>query len=260
MDRDDVVGYSVEAGVATIVLRQPSLTTLGKEALLGAVTSAAEDGAVRAVVLTGTGRVFCAGQDLDEHAEALRADPSTAFDTLARHYNPIVASLASAPKPVIAAVNGTAAGAGLSLALAADLRVAAAGARFATAFTAIGLSFDSGLSVTLARAVGSARASELILLGEPFTAEQGLAWGLVGRVVPAEEVLAEAGRLAARLAAGPTAAYAAAKAALAAAGPPLAEVLEAERAAQVDLGRSSEHRAAVEAFVEQRRRRAAGQA
>ena len=216
---------------------------------------------MRAVVLTGTGRVFCAGQDLGEHAEALQQDPARAFDTLEEHYNPIVRALTGTPKPVIAAINGTCAGAGLSLALACDLRLAAAGAKLATAFTAIGLSFDSGLSASLARAVGSARAGELILLGEPFTAEQALEWGLVGRVVPADELAGEAAALAARLADGPTLAYAAAKRTMADAwGRPLADVLRAETEAQVALGGTADHAEAVDAFLHKRSPRFTGTA
>ena len=119
------------------------------------------------------------------------------------------------PKPVVAAINGACVGAGLGFALACDLRVAAAGATFATAFAAIGLTADSGLSATLARSVGAARAAELLLLGESFTAEQAAEWGLVRAVVPAEQVLDAALELARTLAAGPTAAYAEIKQALA---------------------------------------------
>ena len=135
------------------------------------------------MVLTGAGRAFCAGQDLAEHAATLDDDPATAFATIEEHYTPIVNVLTTMPKPVLAAINGTCVGAGLGLALACDLRIAAAGARLATAFTAIGLTCDSGLSATLVRAVGAARASELILLGEPFTVEQAAEWGLVSQVV-----------------------------------------------------------------------------
>src|SRR5579875_224520 len=133
--QDADVGYEVAGAVATLTLRRPALTTAAKEQLLGAVTRAAEDDDVRAVVLTGSGRAFCAGQDLGEHAEALERDPGTAFETIGRHYNPVISALTGAPKPVVAAINGTCAGAGISLALACDVRLAAAGARFATAFT-----------------------------------------------------------------------------------------------------------------------------
>jgi 2-(1,2-epoxy-1,2-dihydrophenyl)acetyl-CoA isomerase len=244
------VSSEVADSVATIRMLRPALTTAMKGELLAAASAAAGDDAVRAIVLTGTGKVFCAGQDLADHAEALSNHPDTAFTTLRRHYNPLVRALTNAPKPVIAAINGSCAGAGLSLALACDLRVAAAGARFATAFTAIGLSFDSGLSATLARAVGTARASELILLGEPFTAEQALAWGLVGRVVPPTDLDQAVSGIASKLAAGPTRAYAAAKRAITGAWTaPLSSVLEAEAATQAGLGATRDHRQAVQSFI-----------
>jgi 2-(1,2-epoxy-1,2-dihydrophenyl)acetyl-CoA isomerase len=244
--------------VVTITLdradRGNALTAQLKGELLDALTEAADDGEVRAVVLTGAGKAFCAGQDLAEHAAALDAGPSTAFDTIERHYAPIVTTLATMPKPVIAAINGACAGAGLGLALACDLRIAAAGARLSTAFTAIGLTCDSGLSATLVRAVGAARASELILLAEPFTAEQAAQWGVVTQVVPADELSTAAAELAGRLAAGPTSAYAAAKRAIAAAvDPPLEAVLRSEGEAQRRLGATSDHIGAVEAFLAKRR-------
>ncbi len=248
------VSVRVADGVATITMASPALTGDAKRSLLEAVPAVAADTSVRAIVLTGTGRVFCAGQDLHEHAAALDKDPATALDTVAEHYNPLVLAIAAAPKPVLAAINGTCAGAGLSLALACDLRICAAEAKFSTAFTGIGLAPDSGLSATLARAVGSARASELVLLSEPFTAADALAWGLVGRLVPAGDLAAEAAALAGRLAAGPTLAYAASKQALARAwAHPLPQVLEGERDDQVRLGQTQDHRDAVTAFRSKQR-------
>lgn len=243
-----------QGAVATVTLNRPDrgngLTAELKHRLVEALEQIGKDDAVRAVVLTGAGKSFCVGQDLAEHADALRADAGTAFDTVGEHYNPIVTALATMPKPVVAAVNGTCFGAGLGFALACDLRIASSGARFGTAFTAIGLTCDSGLSASLVHAVGAARASELVLLGEPFTAQQALDWGIVGRVVPAEEVAAAAAKLAERLAAGPTAAYAEVKQALAAARQPaLADVLRSEGEAQARLGLTQDHRAAVEAFL-----------
>lgn len=244
--------------VATITLNRPdrgnALITALKSELLTALTELGDDEDTRAVVLTGAGTAFCAGQDLAEHAAALDADPTSAFATIEQHYAPIVTALTTMPKPVLAAINGTCVGAGLGLALACDLRIAAATARLATAFTAIGLTCDSALSATLVRAVGAARASELILLGEPFTAEQALQWGIVSRVVEAAEFAGAAAELAARLAAGPTLAYAESKRAIAAAvDPPLGEVLAAEAAAQARLGMSHDHAAAVEAFLAKRK-------
>src|SRR3954454_4386598 len=168
----------------------PALDTMAKTSLRDAVVEAAGDAAVRAVLLTGTGRVFCTGQDLREHADTLHEAPAMAFTTLDDHYNPLISALVSMPKPVLAVINGSCAGAGLSIAMACDLRIAAAGARFNTAFASIALTADSGLSASLSRAVGPARASELLLLAQPFSAEDALQWGLVGRLVPAEEIAA----------------------------------------------------------------------
>ncbi|HLI23837.1 MAG TPA: enoyl-CoA hydratase-related protein [Acidimicrobiales bacterium] len=245
------VGYDVSGAVATITLTTPALGTQAKDSLLEAVGAAQSDESVRCVVLTGTGRVFCAGQDLGEHRAALEDGGSQgALSTIAAHYNPIVTALATMAKPVVAAINGSCAGAGLGLALACDIRVAAAGAKFTTAFTAIGLTPDSGLSASLARAVGTARASELVLLSQPFTAEEALAWGLVGRVVPGEQLAAEVEALAGRLAAGPTLAYAVAKRAMRQAwGAPWDQVLAAEERDQIALGATTDHQGAVEAFV-----------
>jgi len=244
------VSVDVQDAVGVLTLTVPALTTAAKQQLLDGVNRLADDPAVRAIVLTGTGRVFCAGQDLREHAAALQSDPGHAFDSLAEHYNPLVLALTGAPKPVVAAINGTCAGAGISLALACDVRVCSAAATFATAFTGIGLTADCGLSATLARAVGAARASELLLLAEPFTARQALDWGLVGRLAEPDAVLADSLAVAGRLAAGPTLAYAEVKRAIRdAATQPLPDVLTAEHAAQVRLGRTADHAGAVQAFL-----------
>ena len=246
--------YAVNGAVATITMSTPSLGLAAKQMLLAAVTEAAGDDGVRAVVLTGTGRVFTAGQDLREHADALREAGPDAFDTIAAHYNPLITALATMAKPVLAAINGTCAGAGLGLALACDLRIAAQEARFTTAFTGIGLTPDSGLSASLARAVGTARASELIILSTPFTAEDALSWGIVGRLVPAGELAATAQEVASGLAAGPTLAYAAAKRAIRQAwASPWPDVLAAEARDQAALGATADHRGAVDAFLAKRR-------
>lgn len=235
-------------GVATVTLARPSLSTTAKSALRDALADVSADESIRAAVLTGTGKAFCVGQDLAEHAAALEADPATAFTTIAEHYNPIVTALATMPKPVVAAINGTCVGAGLGFALACDVRIASESARFGTAFTGIALAPDSGLSVSLARAVGVARASELILLAETFTAADALAWGVVCKLAPADDLPVAAQKLATRLATGPTQAYAEAKAALAAAYP-LAEALDREGAAQARLGSTVDHQHAVKAFL-----------
>jgi 2-(1,2-epoxy-1,2-dihydrophenyl)acetyl-CoA isomerase len=251
---EEIVTITADDAVGVVTMRSPALTRRAKRQLLAGLRQLSGDDSVRAVVLTGSGRVFCAGQDLGEHAAALEADPASAFSTLGEDYNPIVLALATMAKPVVAAINGTCAGAGISLALACDIRVCAETAKFATAFTGIGLTFDSGLSATLARAVGTARASELILLAEPFTAQQALDWGLVGRLAGPDRVLGDAMALASRLAAGPTLAYATAKKAVQdAAQPSLPDVLAAEQEAQSRLGLTSDHRNAVAAFLAKRR-------
>jgi 2-(1,2-epoxy-1,2-dihydrophenyl)acetyl-CoA isomerase len=251
--RDDT-----DPAVAVLTLNRPArynaLTTELKSELLAAVGELAKAEEVRALVLTGAGKAFCVGQDLGEHAEALRTDPAMAFDTVTAHYNPIVTGLVGLPFPVVAAINGPCVGAGLGFALACDLRIAAAGLKFSTAFTGIGLTADSGLSASLAHAVGVSRATELLLLGEPFTAEDAQAWGLVRAVVPPGEVVPAALELARRLAAGPTKAYVEVKRGIRfAAGSALPDVLAAEGAAQARLAATSDHTGAVEAFLAKRR-------
>ncbi|KAA1426075.1 enoyl-CoA hydratase/isomerase family protein [Nocardioides antri] len=250
--------------VATVTLNRPdrrnALTVEVKEALVTALAGIAEDTDVRAVVLTGSGSAFCVGQDLGEHADALEEDPATAFDTVVQHYTPIVTALATMPKPVVAAVNGTCVGAGLGFALACDLRVFAAGATLGTAFTAIGLTCDSGLASTLPRAVGEARARELVLLGRNFTPEEAVTWGIAGQVVPVDDVAATAAETAARLAAGPTLAYAESKRLLAVGlDRSLADTLGEEAVAQARCGASQDHAGAVTAFLNRERPTFAGE-
>jgi 2-(1,2-epoxy-1,2-dihydrophenyl)acetyl-CoA isomerase len=252
-----------DPAVGVVQLNRPrqrnALTLELKKSLLESLRSVAEDPEVRAVVLAGSGKAFSVGQDLGEHAQALRDDAGSAFDTIEAHYNPIVRTLATMPKPVVAAINGAAVGAGLGFALACDLRVAADSASFATAFAAIGLTADSGLSASLVHSVGASRARELMLLGEPFGAEQAGQWGLVRAVVPAAQVMDVALELARRLAEGPTAAYAEIKKGLAiGAVSPLEAVLAAEGAGQARLGLTGDHQAAVAAFLAKQRPRFEG--
>ncbi|MFG1965236.1 enoyl-CoA hydratase/isomerase family protein [Nonomuraea sp. NPDC049028] len=259
LERDaTTVIFERDGAVAVLTLNRPdrrnALDAGTKTALRRALEEAASDDAVRAVLLTGAGSAFCVGQDLAEHAAALRADAEHAFDTVEEDYAPIIRLVATMGKPVVAAVNGTCVGAGLALALACDLRVLAEEAVFATAFTGIGLTCDSGLSTTLTRAVGEARAKELVLLGESFTAQQAVAWGISGRVVPRADVGTAGREFAARLAAGPTAAYAASKLLIAQSwGRDLGTVLTAEAHAQAQLGLTADHTGAVEAFLAKRK-------
>jgi len=243
-----------DGGVRTLTLNRPaaynSLTTELKDQLLAALHAAAADPSVRAVVLTGAGKAFCAGQDLKEHVSALQAGEAGLWDTVEAHYNPITLAIARMPKPVIAAVNGMAAGAGASFAYAADLRIAGRSAKFLMAFANIGLSADSGGSWTLPRLIGYGRAMEMMLLATPVDAERALAIGMVNQVVPDEEVVKTAHELAGRMAAGPTTAYARIKAAmLVAAGTDLDGALAEESAGQAAAGATQDHKAAVEAFV-----------
>ncbi len=249
----DTVAREDARGVATLTLQRPALSSALRGELLTAVREIAADGSVRAVLLTGSGRAFCVGQDLAEHVESLRGNAATSLSVVEDEYNPLILALAALEVPVVVGINGACAGAGLGIALAGDLRVAAAGAKFTTAFTGIGLSSDSALAARLVHCVGMSRATQLLLLPEPFSAETAGEWGLVHRVVPPEEVLPEAGALAARLAAGPTASYRAVKRVLAtAATDSLEDTLALEARLQTSLGQTADHREAVEAFLAKR--------
>jgi 2-(1,2-epoxy-1,2-dihydrophenyl)acetyl-CoA isomerase len=250
-------------GVATITMLRPGLSSTSRKELLAAAQDVAADDSVRAVLLIGTGRAFCVGQDLNE-SRARRAgeempdpdlpvDPEERLPVLVEEYNPLILALSRLPVPLVVGINGACAGAGLGVALTGDLRVAAAGAKITTAFTGVGLSSDSAVASRLVHCVGGARATELLLLPEPFLAETAAQWGLVHRVVPAEQVHAEAHALAARLAAGPTAAYRAVKTVLAtAATDSLEATLDLEARLQVHAGRTADHREAVAAFLAKR--------
>lgn len=248
------VRYQVDDGVGLITLDRPeamnSLDTATKVALRDAVLAAGSDDAVRAVVLTGSGKAFCVGQDLKEHAQALATGESGLATTVREHYNPTVRALLTMPKPVIAAVNGVAAGAGASYAFACDLRIVADTAGFNLAFAAIGLSSDTGSSWTLPRLVGWAKARELLFLPRTVAADEALRLGLATEVVPAADVLARATELARGFAAGPTRAYAALRQALEfSATHGLDDSLSHEADMMQWTGASDDHRAAVEAFL-----------
>ncbi|WP_214412654.1 enoyl-CoA hydratase-related protein [Sphaerisporangium fuscum] len=253
----DGVLYSVEDGVATVTLNRPdamnSLTITMKAALLEALERARDDDRVRAVLLTGAGRGFCAGQDLREHATNLEAGVGL-DNTVRAHYNPIILTITGMGKPVVAAVNGIAAGAGASLAFACDFRVVSEAAKFAMAFSGIGLAPDSGASWTLPRLVGPARARELLLLGEPVDAAKALELGIATTVVPADRLTQAARDLAVRLAQGPTLAYGAIKQALDfSAAHPLEDSLEVEADLQDFCAKTDDHREATKAFLAKQR-------
>ncbi len=250
----DSVLLDLADGVATVTLNRPasmnSLSLEVKESLLATLTALAADQAVRAVVLTGAGRAFCVGQDLREHAALLASGDPRPLQTVRDHYNPIALALARLPKPVVAAVNGMAAGAGAGLAFACDFRIAGEGSGFLLAFARVGLGADTGASWTLPRLVGHARATALMMLAEPVAPAQALEMGLVTAVVPDDRVLAAAHELASRLAAGPTLAYACIKESLAYGGSAsLPDALEREAALQAVAGASADHRNATAAFL-----------
>ena len=208
-------------GVFAITLNRPEvLNAVNREAiaeLADAAGEAAEDRAARAVLLQGAGKHFCAGGDITMFAELIRLAPAERQKALYRivdTLHPLLIRLRHMPKPVIAAVQGAAAGFGLSLVLAADLALAAEDAVFTSGYIHLGTSPDGGMTATLARAGGLKHAAELMLLGDRFDARRALALGLVNRVVPAEVLAAEADALANRLAAGPTHAYGRTKALL----------------------------------------------
>jgi 2-(1,2-epoxy-1,2-dihydrophenyl)acetyl-CoA isomerase len=229
------------------------LTLELKEDLLAALRDAAADAAVRAVVITGAGKAFCAGQDLKEHVAMMRAQDPAPMQTVVSHYNPMIATITGMPKPVLAAINGLAAGAGASLAYASDLRIAASSAKFLMAFANIGLTADSGASWTLPRLIGYGRAMEMMLLGATVTAEHALSIGMVTQVVADDAVLSTAQELATRMAAGPTTAYAKIKEALlAGAAGALSDALAVEARTQAEAGATSDHTEGVAAFVEKR--------
>jgi 2-(1,2-epoxy-1,2-dihydrophenyl)acetyl-CoA isomerase len=259
----DTVLYDVTDGLATITLNRPdamnALDDATKDALRDTLRQAAGDPAVRAVLLTGNGRAFCVGQDLKEHITHLREQGGSALTTVAEHYNPITLAIASMPKPVVAGVNGVAAGAGAGFAFAADYRVVADTAAFNTAFAGIALTADSGMSWSLPRLVGPSRAQDLLLFPRSVKAQEALELGLANKVVPADRLAEEALATARTLAEGPTAAYAAIKESLAfGASHSLAETLEKEAELQVRAGSSRDHRAAVDAFVQKEKPRYTG--
>ena len=250
----DVLLIDRTEGVATLTLNRPesmnSLSVELKEALGAAVTDLARDDSVRAVVLTGAGRGFCVGQDLREHVALLEAADPAPLNTVSQHYNPLITGLVTMPKPVVAAVNGMAAGAGAGLAFACDFRIAAHNAGFLLAFANVGLTLDSGVSWTLPRIIGAARATALALLAEPITAEAALEMGLVNAVAEPDHTLPAAQELAARLAAGPTVAYGAIKESiLFASGASLADALAKEAELQTRCGATEDHRSSTAAFV-----------
>ena len=256
----DGLRVKIDGPVATLTLDRPAalnaLTIGVKVALRTALESIAGDPAVRAVILTGAGRAFCAGQDLAERDEP---DAAPLDVEVRERYNPIIRALRSMGQPVIAAVNGVAAGAGASLAFASDLRIAAEEARFVLAFGRIGLVPDSGATWFLPRLVGPAKAAELALVGDAVDAAEALRLGLVSSVVPGDQLLAEARAMADRLAAGAPLALSLTKGALERSLTiDLDVALEDEARLQGIAGASADHAEGLAAFREKRQPRFSG--
>ena len=241
-------------GVATVTLNRPdamnATDTATKNLLLATLVKVADDPAVRCVVLTGVGRAFCVGQDLREHVNLLSTRDESLWSTVPEHYNPIVELLSTMNKPVIAAINGVAAGAGASFAFAADLRIIVDTGGFNLAFAGIALSCDSGASWTLPRLIGTARAKELLMFPRTVPAAEALELGMVNRVVSEAELPVVVAELARTLAAGPTLAYGSIRRSVAfSAGHPLSESLAQEAGQMALTGASQDHAAAVAAFL-----------
>lgn len=253
MDRESVRSQRA-GGVLTLTLDRPPVNAFDlpmTEALLGALEHAAADPGLRCLVLTGAGRAFSAGQDVDVMHQVGRQ--VSYGEHLEQSYNRIVRLIRNLEAPVLAAVNGPAAGAGLGIALAADLRLAAESARFAFGFTTVGLTADSGVALLLPALVGLGRALEMALCERPLSASQALQHGLVLEVLPDDELPLATAALAGRLAQGPTRALALTKRLLnRAALPGLEEVLRTEAELQEQASRTEDHREGLEAFVARR--------
>lgn len=247
-----------EGGVLRIALDRPESYNACNEQLTtdlrGAIKDAERDPEVRSLLITGNGKAFCSGQDLKEAPKPGEGERRSLRDSLERRYNPIIRKLRTIPKPVITAINGVAAGAGCSLALAGDIRIMAQSSYLLQAFINIGLVPDSGSSNFLVRTVGYAKAFEIATLGEKIPAEEALALGLVNRVVPDDDLLAVAADLASRYASGPTRAYGYIKKMLdRAESGSLADSLDYEVYMQEAAGRTSDYREGVSSFVEKRK-------
>jgi 2-(1,2-epoxy-1,2-dihydrophenyl)acetyl-CoA isomerase len=249
---------SREAGIFSLTLNRPDkLNAFNPEMhqlLRDALEEARDEAAVRAVLLTGSGRGFCAGQDLSERNVSADAAPIDLSVSLGSNYNPLVRRLRALPKPVVCAVNGVAAGAGANIALACDIVLAARSASFVQSFSKLGLVPDSGGTYFLPRLVGSARAMGLALLAERLSADEAERWGLIWKAVDDDRLVEEATRIARVLAAGPTKGYGLIKKALqASAGNSLDAQLDLERDLQREAGFSEDYREGVAAFTQKRK-------
>jgi len=252
----ETIDLTTDGGAATILLNRPDALNAWNEQfgrdLLDAVESVTGDDAVRAVLITGAGRGFSSGADLKEQRTNGEGLPDLS-ERLKEIYHPIIIGLREMPKPVVSAVNGPAVGIGCSLALAADLILAAESAYFLLAFVNIGLVPDGGSTAFLPARIGLARSAEMAMLGERVPADQALEWGLVNRVVPDDDLMDEANELLDKLAKGPTASYAGGKRLLnRRVYADLQGQLDAEADAQKEQGYTKDFIEGVLAFVEKR--------
>jgi len=258
-NEEQAVRVQDEEGVRTITLNRPDKLNAFNEAMLiglgKAVKGAARDKSVRCVVITGAGRAFGAGQDLDEVSHRYKSDEPIELGThLRKHYNPIVRTIRTMEKPVIGAINGVMAGAGASIALACDFRIASDAASYASAFIHVGLIPDAGGSFMLPRLVGFGRALEIAMTGRKIRADEALQIGLFNQVVPAAEFPDAVKSLASRLAKMPTKAIGLTKRAINHSwGAALDEQLDYESMLQTTGGQSRDHREGIVAFLDKRK-------
>lgn len=255
--RYETVDVNRDGAAVKIALNRPDRMNAWSDGLsqdlLAVLREVAADETVRAVMLTGNGRAFCSGADLKDGADDAVAGKLDTYTTLTRWYHPIVTTIREMPKPVLTAVNGPAAGAGLSLALAGDLVVAAESAYFMLAFVGIGLVPDGGASLFVPSRVGFARAAEMAMLGERVSAAKAVDWGLINSAWPDAEFAAKADALLARLAAGPTRSYAGSKRELNHwMYDRMAAHLELEASIQGELAASADFVEGVSAFLQKR--------
>lgn len=250
--------HEVSDGIAVVTFDRPDVLNAFNDemglAALEAVRASAADEAVRCIVITGEGRAFSSGEDLGALSDGYRrGEVPDLGDTLVRRYNPLISAITSAPKPVLAAINGVAAGAGASVALACDFRVAVDTAKLVLAFIKVGLVPDSGALWFLERMIGSARTWRMAATGAPLDAATAHEWGIYDEVVPAEDFESAWRELAVELAAGPTRGFALTKELLLnSVGSTLSQQLEAEIAAQTAAGKTSDHLEGVQAFFDRR--------
>jgi len=251
----DTIKLAKDQGLATLTLNAPDKLNAVSRRMIAEIKQAWEeiggDGGVRAVLLTGAGRGFCAGADLSDPDRKNDADSGSALD---KFFNPVIRTMRTLPKPIVAAVNGVAAGVGMSFAMAADITIAAKSASFLQAFARIGLLPDGGSTWFLPRLVGEQRARALAMLAPQISAEQAKQWGLVWDVVDDAELMPKATELARRLANGPTQSLARIKSAMNQASQnDLAQQLDLERDFQRELGRTEDFREGVAAFLAKRK-------